>query len=104
MGEVRGGGIPLIENYKMSTSCFLEGIDPVLNTKFPFHVLKDIRLIFKLFKNLLDGSSGCANPRLPVFSRILESQVFDISKNTLYQKGFGFFPVSFEVSCLPDQV
>ena len=30
--------VPLIWNYQLSISCFLEDIDPIFSTTFPFHV------------------------------------------------------------------
>ena len=76
---------PLFPYYQMSISCFLEDIDP----------------IFKISKNLLDGSSEIVGL---VFSNIFKNinfQHFEVYKHTTVQKLFGFFLGSFKASWCP---
>ena len=62
-----------IEVYQLSMSCFLIAIDP----------------IFKILKNLSDGSSGFVGARLFHFSKHV-FQDSEISQNNILRKSFGF--------------
>ena len=53
-------------------------------------VLEDIDPISKIFKNVLDGSSGCFGPRLFKIFKMFDFYNLNISKNIISQKGFVF--------------
>ena len=53
-------------------------------TKFQFHVFGEhIDHIFKIFKNILDGSSEFVGPVCSIIFKMLELQDFEISQNSI---------------------
>ena len=52
--------------------------------KIAFYVFKNIDPIFKIFKNLLDGSSGCSVPAFYLF--VIGFPPFDISLNNIVEQ------------------
>ena len=71
-----------------SFNVFLEDVDPILPT---YHFmepcfLEDIDPIFKILKNLLDGSSGFLAPPFPPLFEQHDSQKFEIRQHRILQK------------------
>ena len=73
---------PMIPYYQMSISCFLIDID----------------LIFKIFKNLLHGSSGLSAPVFSKTLKLFDVQHFAIDKTISFGSDLGFFLDFVEVS------
>ena len=95
--------VPFIENkisfncwnscdrkHKMSISCFLEGIDPIFNTKFPFHVFWNLLIPYSRFLRNYEN-------HLPhLFEHFINcrfSTCWDFQKQHFsnYEKWFGIF-------------
>ena len=86
----------LFQSFKDSRTAF-HGVDrySILYSRFsgiPIPCpLEHIDLVFKIFKNLLDGSSfGIYRPHLFHFSEIGDLQNLDISKDTIFKNDSGF--------------
>ena len=69
----------------MSISCFGVGLDPIL----------------KIFKNLLDRSSGCFNPRVFQRSQISDFRNLENSRNIIFEKWLRFFLVFLSILVSP---
>ena len=70
-----GFRVSLIPYYQNIISCFLADIDP----------------IFKIPKNLLDGSSGFVGPVFSTSLTVFDLQAFEISKHDIFKKRFRIF-------------
>ena len=53
-------------------------------------VLEDIDLIFKIFQNLLDGSSAFSTPACSATFKIVDFQNVEISKDNIPENDSGF--------------
>ena len=63
---------------------FLEDIEPIL-PNFPFMFFNDIDPIFKMFKEILDGSSGFPGPRLFQKTKTTNSKILIFPKIILFK-------------------